>query len=101
VEEHLNQDRDLSRNDTNDNRANAETLEGEAMGSAQAGEEDPIMTPAEAARYLRISVATLQRLSRSGEIPGFHVGKLWRYRKSALDEWMCSKVSFFRHPCRK
>jgi len=60
-----------------------------------------LFTPLEAAAYLRISVATLLRRSRTLEIPGVRVGKLWRYRKSDLDEWLASKVSFFRHPCRK
>jgi excisionase family DNA binding protein len=60
-----------------------------------------LLTPLEAAAYLRISVATLLRRSRTLEIPGVRVGKLWRYRKLDLDEWLSSKVSFFRHPCRK
>jgi excisionase family DNA binding protein len=97
----LNQNSEDSKNGRKVNRTIPETLEAEAIAPARADEEDPIMTPAEAARYLRISVATLLRRSRSGEIPGFRVGKLWRYRKSQLDEWMRSKVSFFRHPCRK
>jgi excisionase family DNA binding protein len=63
--------------------------------------EDLLMVPGEAANYLRISVATLLRFSRNSEIPGVRIGKLWRYRKSALDEWVRSKVDSFRHPCRK
>jgi excisionase family DNA binding protein len=63
--------------------------------------EDTIMTPGETALYLRISVATLQKLSRRNEIPGFYIGRLWRYRKSQLDEYSRSRVSSFRHPCRK
>jgi excisionase family DNA binding protein len=65
-------------------------------------QDDFVMTPPEAARYLRISVATLLRGSRRDEIPAFQVGnKLWRYKKSVLDDWLHSKVSSFRHPCRK
>lgn len=76
--------------------------EPESTESAHAGGSDAIMTPQEAAEYLRISIATLLRGSRLGEIPGFQVGKkLWRYRKFLLDEWAHSKVSSFRHPCRK
>jgi len=55
-------------------------------------EADAILTPQEAAKYLRISVATLLRWSRSRVIPGFRIGRLWRYRKSALDEWLASQV---------
>ena len=57
----------------------------------QISEKDLIMTPPEAAGYLRISVATLLRGSRLQEIPGFQVGRrLWRYRKSQLDSWLAS-----------
>jgi excisionase family DNA binding protein len=60
-----------------------------------------VLTPLEAAAYLRISVATLLRRSRTLEIPGIRVEKFWRYRKSDLDDWLASKVSSFGHPCRK
>jgi excisionase family DNA binding protein len=81
---------------------NRDLVDPESTKSAHASESDAIMTPPEAAEYLRISMATLLRGSRLGEIPGFQVGKkLWRYRKSLLDEWVHSKVSSFRHPCRK
>jgi excisionase family DNA binding protein len=74
----------------------------QAAGSLQTKREDSVMTPPEAAEYLRISVATLLRASRQEEIPGFQIGKkLWRYKKSVLDAWLQSKVSSFRHPCRK
>ncbi len=63
--------------------------------------DDVLLLPTEAAEHLRISVATLLRLSRNEEIPGVRVGKLWRYHKSSLDEWVRSKVNSFRHPCRK
>jgi excisionase family DNA binding protein len=63
--------------------------------------DDDVMTPAEAAAYLRISIATLLRMARNGEIPGLRVGKLWRFRRSELDRWLRSDVSSFRHPCRE
>jgi excisionase family DNA binding protein len=89
-----NQQQTIPRDPTAPSRPQApETLE--------AAQNQALMTPQEAAQYLRISVATLQRLSRFGEIPGIHIGKLWRYKKSDLDEWLASKVSSFRHPCRK
>jgi excisionase family DNA binding protein len=73
----------------------------QAPETAESDQNQTLMTPQEASEYLRISVATLQRLSRSREIPGIHIGKLWRYKKSTLDQWLLSKVSSFRHPCRK
>ena len=61
----------------------------------------PLLTTEEAAALLKIGPATLQRLARAGKIPALKIGKLWRYRKSDLDEWLKSRVSSFRHPCRK
>jgi excisionase family DNA binding protein len=40
-------------------------------------------------------------MARSGEVPAIKVGKLWRFRKSDLDEWLKSRVGSFRHPYRK
>lgn len=42
----------------------------------------------EAARLLRIHPKTLQKMARDGEITGIHIGKLWRFRASALDKWI-------------
>lgn len=40
----------------------------------------------EAAALLGIHKKTLQRLARPGEIPGFQIGDLWRFRASTLNE---------------
>jgi excisionase family DNA binding protein len=45
-------------------------------------------TPDEAVALLRIHPKTLQRRARLGEISGIHIGKLWRFRASDLDEWI-------------
>ena len=36
---------------------------------------------------------TLMRLARNGEVPGFQIGDLWRFRASALNEWLASKLA--------
>lgn len=41
----------------------------------------------EAAEYLRINEQTVRRLAREGAIPAFKVGGIWRFRRSALDEF--------------
>jgi len=41
----------------------------------------------------KIHPKTLQRLARNGEICGVHVGKLWRFRVSALNEWLNGKTA--------
>ena len=43
---------------------------------------------AEAAKLLRIHPKTLRNKARRGIIPGVQVGRLWRFRASALNEWL-------------
>jgi len=38
--------------------------------------------------FLRIHPKTLRNKARRGIIPGVHVGRLWRFRPSALNEWL-------------
>ncbi len=42
----------------------------------------------EAAALLRIHPKTLLAKARSGEVPAIHVGRLWWFRASALNEWL-------------
>jgi excisionase family DNA binding protein len=54
------------------------------------GESDfeSLLDVAEAARLLRIHPKTLRNKARRGIIPGVQVGRLWRFRASALNEWL-------------
>jgi excisionase family DNA binding protein len=45
----------------------------------------------EAAHLLRIHPKTLQRMARNRVINGVQIGKLWRFRASALNEWLSGK----------
>jgi len=47
----------------------------------------------EAASLLKIHPKTLQKMARSGEIAGVQIGRLWRFRVSALDEWLQQKLA--------
>lgn len=51
-------------------------------------EFEPLLDSEEAARLLRIHPKTLQKMARRGEIHGSHVGKLWRFRASDLNDWL-------------
>ncbi|HTW45327.1 MAG TPA: helix-turn-helix domain-containing protein [Acidobacteriaceae bacterium] len=51
-------------------------------------EFEPLLDSGEAARLLRIHPKTLQKMARRGEIHGTHVGKLWRFRASDLNDWI-------------
>ncbi len=46
-----------------------------------------ILTPTEAGLYLRLHVRTIQRLANDGSIPALKVGRRWRFRKAALEQW--------------
>ena len=49
---------------------------------------EPLLDSDEAASLLKIHPKTLQRMARKGEITGIHVGKLWRFRVSDLEQWL-------------
>ena len=47
-----------------------------------------ILTPEEAAGYLRVHPQTVYRRLRAGTLPGAKVGDQWRLRKVDLDEFL-------------
>lgn len=49
---------------------------------------EPLIDSESAAAIIGIHPKTLQKMARSGEIKGVHVGKLWRFRASAIEEWI-------------
>jgi excisionase family DNA binding protein len=49
---------------------------------------EPLLDVTEAAKLLRIHPKTLRTKARHGEIPAKQIGKLWRFRASALNEWL-------------
>jgi excisionase family DNA binding protein len=54
----------------------------------QADGFEPLLNSAEATALLKIHPKTLQKLARNGEVAAIQIGKLWRFRASALDEWL-------------
>jgi len=54
---------------------------------------EPLLDSDEAAALLKIHPKTLQRMARNGQISGVQVGKLWRFRASALNEWLNGKIA--------
>ena len=46
------------------------------------------LTPEEAAAYLRVNAQTMYRLLRSGQLPGVKVGRQWRIRRVALEQYL-------------
>ena len=54
----------------------------------------PVMTIAEVAEYLRIPRGSIYKLAQQGKIPCQKVGRHWRFRREALDQWL----SLTAHP---
>jgi excisionase family DNA binding protein len=50
-----------------------------------------LLTPEEAARYLRVNPQTVYRLLRGGRCPGVKIGRQWRIRKADLDAHLCGQ----------
>ena len=51
-------------------------------------DREPLLDSHQAAAILKVHPRTLQRLVHRGELAAVHVGKLWRFRASALAEWI-------------
>jgi excisionase family DNA binding protein len=64
--------------------------DGESSSPPAVSEEqfEPLLDSEEAAALLRIHPKTLQRLARRGEVMAIQIGKLWRFRASALNAWL-------------
>jgi len=63
-------------------------------------EFEPLLNSQQAAKLINIHPKTLQKLARAGRVPAFRIGDLWRFRASALDEWLHGEVSSDCHSCR-
>ena len=57
------------------------------------GHFERLLDSDEAAALLGIHKKTLQRMARSGEVPGVQVGDLWRFRASTLNDWLASRLA--------
>jgi excisionase family DNA binding protein len=47
-----------------------------------------VMLATEVARYLRVSYATVLRMTKGGELPAIRVGREFRYLRSEIDKMM-------------
>lgn len=47
-----------------------------------------VMNVEEVAEYLRLAPATVYRLANRGEIPGAKVGRVWRFQRATIEEWL-------------
>lgn len=72
------------------------------MTSLTAGDHDStepdILTLAEAASLLRISLSTAKKLARSGELPASKVGGQWRLSRHRLLELVVTNSDYSASP---
>lgn len=47
----------------------------------------------EAAKYLDVKVATIRKWIKDKKIPAHKIGKLWKFKKTELDDWVKSGKS--------
>jgi excisionase family DNA binding protein len=53
----------------------------------------PILTVPELAEHLNVHPVTIYRLLKSGDLPGFRVGRVWRFDLHQVTEWLGSGES--------
>lgn len=49
---------------------------------------EPLITAEQAAKILQCSAKTVKRMASRGELPAMQIGNRWRFRPSALDEYI-------------
>lgn len=52
-----------------------------------------VLTPIEAAEYLKVNPQVLEKYLRGGAIPARKVGRQWRISKLALDLWLAPEMT--------
>ena len=50
--------------------------------------DEPLMSVKDLAEYLQVDMSTIYLWSQRGQIPAMKVGKMWRYRRSEIEEWL-------------
>lgn len=47
-----------------------------------------MMTTKDLAKYLKLHEITISKYAKQGLIPGIRIGRVWRFDKVAIDEWI-------------
>ena len=58
---------------------------------------EPLIDANEAGRILKMHPVTVREMAARNELPGFKIGKVWRFRASSLDEWITGRLELSRH----
>jgi excisionase family DNA binding protein len=54
-------------------------------------ETDEFWTAEEVAQYLRLPQSNVYKLAQDKVLPGFKVGKHWRFRRDSIMEWIIAR----------
>ena len=63
--------------------------------------EDEMLTIEDLAKYLKLKPQTIYKWAQTGQIPGAKFGKEWRFRRSAIEEWIDSRMAEQGSPPKK
>jgi excisionase family DNA binding protein len=63
-------------------------------------QESRILTVRELAGYLHVDVSTIYRLVRKKELPAFRLGRDWRFKLEAIEDWMRERQQQARNQIR-
>ncbi len=55
--------------------------------------DSEFLTAEEVAEFLRLPLSTVYKLVQGKKLPVFKVGKHWRFRREAFQEWIKQKES--------
>ena len=61
---------------------------------------EPLLDSKQVAGILGVHPKVVERMAKKGEIPALKVRKFWRYRASALDGWIRTRLESNCQPCR-
>lgn len=50
--------------------------------------EPKLLTLQQVSEYLNIHEMTLYKMAQQGKVPASKVGRVWRFRKNRIDEWL-------------
>ena len=52
---------------------------------------EALMTVRDVAKYLKVSPATVYKRVKEKKIPCHRIGRLWRFRREEIDEWLVER----------
>jgi excisionase family DNA binding protein len=54
-------------------------------------ETEPLWIIEDVAAYLRLQPETIRTMARKGDLPGMRIGRLWRFQKSIIINYLLNK----------